>query len=86
MECMYVFIPSPVRAGRLVICLKLIIYATHMGSFAHPAHYFAVAGENDDFVIAAINFPLHKSFLSFFVLPILVLRQPDFKYADKRKF
>ena len=27
-----------------------------MGSFPHPTHYFAAAGENDDFVIAAINF------------------------------
>ena len=33
----------------------------HMGSFPHPTHYFAAAGENDDFVIAAINFMLNQS-------------------------
>ena len=31
-----------------------------MGSFAHPMHYFAAAGENDDFVIAVINFQINK--------------------------
>ena len=31
-----------------------------MGSFAHPMHYFAAAGENDDFVIAVINFQLNQ--------------------------
>ena len=35
---------------------------SHMGSFAHPMHYFAAAGENDDFVIAVINFQLYKHF------------------------
>ena len=33
----------------------------HMGSFPHPTHYFAAAGENDDFVIAAFNFKLNQS-------------------------
>ena len=33
-----------------------------MGSFLHPQHYFAAAGENDDFVIAVINFQLNKYF------------------------
>ena len=35
--------------------------SSHMGSFARPTHYFAAAGENDDFVIAAINFRLNQS-------------------------
>jgi len=29
-----------------------------MGSFAHPMQYFAAACENDDIVIAVINFSL----------------------------
>ena len=33
-----------------------------MGSFAHPMHYFATAGENDDFVVAVINFQLSQYF------------------------
>ena len=33
----------------------------HLGTFAHPTHYFAAAGENDDLVIAAINFVLNQS-------------------------
>ena len=33
-----------------------------MGSFAHPMHYFAAAGENDNFVIAVINFQLDNYF------------------------
>ena len=33
----------------------------HMGSFPHPTHYFAAAGENDDIVITAINFMLNQS-------------------------
>ena len=32
----------------------------HMGSFPHPMQYFAAAGENYDFVIAVINFPLNQ--------------------------
>ena len=35
---------------------------SHMGSFAHPMQYFAAAGENDDFVIAVINFQLNQYF------------------------
>ena len=34
----------------------------HMGSFPHPMQYFAAAGENDDFVIAVINFQLNQYF------------------------
>ena len=33
-----------------------------MGTFPHPMQYFAAAGENDDFVIAVINFPLNQYF------------------------
>ena len=31
-----------------------------MGSFPHPMQYFAAAGENYDFVIAVIHFPLNQ--------------------------
>ena len=31
-----------------------------MGSFAHPMQYFAATGENDDFVIAVINFLINQ--------------------------
>ena len=34
----------------------------YMGSFPHPMQYFAAAGENDDFVIAVINFQLNQYF------------------------
>ena len=37
----------------------------HMDSFAHPMHYFAAAGENDDFVITVINFQLNQYFCKF---------------------
>ena len=33
-----------------------------MGSFGHPMHYFAAAGENDDFAIAVINFLRNQYF------------------------
>ena len=41
----------------LNISASFRIYIIHMGSFFHPLHYFAAAGENDDFVITVINFP-----------------------------
>ena len=34
----------------------------YMNSFPHPQHYFAAAGENDDFVITVINFMRNQSF------------------------
>ena len=49
----------------------------HMGSFAHPTHYFATAGVNEDFVIAVINFPLgdaiKKNLFYHYILSILEL-------------
>ena len=33
---------------------------THMSRFPHPMQYFAAASENDDFVIAVINFQLNQ--------------------------
>ena len=41
-------------------------YKEHMGSFPHPMHYFAAAGENDDFVIAVNNFMLDQFLWVFF--------------------
>ena len=38
----------------------------YVGSFPHPQHYFAAAGENEDFVIAVINFQLNQCFENFF--------------------
>ena len=58
---------------------------SHMGSFPHPTHYFAAAGENDDFVIAVINFPAKPIFLKNFRLIMWVLKGPDFEFIDKRK-
>ena len=51
-----------------------------MGSFAHPMHYFAAAGENDEFVIA------QQIFLKTFMQLIWVYRRPDFECEDKQKF
>ena len=56
----------------------------HMGSFPHPRHYFAAVGENDDFVIAVIDFQLNQYFCMLLIW-VLSLRHPDFEYEDKRK-
>ena len=42
-----------------------VLGTVHMGSFPHPVQYFAAAGENDDFVIAVINFQLNQYFWKF---------------------
>ena len=54
-----------------------------MGSFPHPMHYFAAAGENDDFVIIVINFQLSQYFKNFYAT--WVFRCPDFEYEDEWK-
>ena len=62
--------------------VKLAATLPYMGSFAHPMHNFAAAGENDNFVIPFIKL----IFLTIFMLLIRVFRRPDFEYEDKQKF
>ena len=50
--------------SELLVNDQFSVYS-HMGSFPHPTHYFAAAGENDDFVIAVINFQLNQYFWKF---------------------
>ena len=50
--------PTPSIYANLVY--TFFIPTMHLDSFAHPMQYFAAAGENYDFVIAVINFPLNQ--------------------------
>ena len=70
----------------LKLTYPLMFSWEHMGSFPHPTHYYAAAGENDDFVIAAINFMLNQSLWFFFMLLICVYSPPDFKFEENRNF
>ena len=55
------FLPKEAKMIISVFTVLLLTWAgAHMGSFPHPKHYFAAAGENEDFVIAVINFWLNQ--------------------------
>ena len=43
-----------------------------MDTLAHLTHYFAAAGENDDFVIAVISFQRNRFFLKISMLLIRI--------------
>ena len=53
------------KAASHIDVISHIKAALHMGSFPHPMQYFAAADENDDFVIAVINFQLNQYFWKF---------------------
>ena len=55
--------PATIHLPAYTFCRVSDLNASqHMGTFPHQMQYFAAAGENDDFVIAVINFQLNQYF------------------------
>ena len=57
-----------------------------MSGFAQPRQEFARKGENCNFEIAVIFYPVKKNFMKFFVHIIWVCKELNLKYESKQNF